>query len=60
MKQRPQPLPKSDAATAIDALASAFASLERVEDIRALVEPFGGVELELPPREPIREPPDFA
>ena len=24
-----------------------------------LVEPFGGVELEFPPREPIREPPDF-
>jgi plasmid stability protein len=28
-------------------------------DIRALVEPFGGIELELPPREPAREPPDF-
>lgn len=28
--------------------------------IRALVEPLGGVELELPPREPIREPPDFS
>ena len=27
--------------------------------IRARVEPFGGVELELPPREPQREPPDF-
>lgn len=38
MKQRPQPLPKSDAAIAIDALASAFASLERVEDIRAFLE----------------------
>jgi TrpR-related protein YerC/YecD len=38
MKQRPLPLPKSDAATAIDALASAFASLERVEDIRAFLE----------------------
>ena len=38
MKQRPQPLPKSDAVIAIDALASAFASLERVEDIRAFLE----------------------
>lgn len=38
MKQRPQPLPKSDAAIAIDALVSAFASLERVEDIRAFLE----------------------
>jgi plasmid stability protein len=29
------------------------------EAIRALVEPLGGVELELPPRGPLREPPDF-
>ena len=28
--------------------------------IRALVEPFGGIELELPPREPMREPPGFS
>jgi plasmid stability protein len=27
--------------------------------IRELVEPLGGVELELPPRGPVREPPDF-
>jgi plasmid stability protein len=27
--------------------------------IRRRIEPFGGVELELPPRGPIREPPDF-
>ena len=27
--------------------------------IRARVEPFGGVELELPRREPQRDPPDF-
>ncbi len=27
--------------------------------IRARVEPLGGIELELPPREPIREPPSF-
>lgn len=30
-----------------------------VADIRARVERFGGVELELPPRGPMREPPDF-
>ncbi len=29
------------------------------EAIRARFEPLGGVELELPPREPMREPPDF-
>lgn len=28
--------------------------------IRARVEPFGGVDLELPPREPQRDPPDFS
>jgi plasmid stability protein len=33
--------------------------LNLVESIRRLVEPFGGVELELPPREPMREPPSF-
>ncbi|MYE31836.1 MAG: plasmid stabilization protein [Chloroflexi bacterium] len=27
--------------------------------IRARVEPIGGIELELPPREPMREPPTF-
>ena len=26
----------------------------------AIVEPFGGCELELSPREPVREPPDFS
>lgn len=31
-----------------------------VADIRALVEPFGGIELELPPRTSMREPPDFS
>ena len=30
-----------------------------VRAIRARVEPMGGVELELPPREFMREPPDF-
>jgi antitoxin FitA len=28
--------------------------------IRRRVEPLGGVELQLPPRGPVREPPDFA
>ncbi len=32
---------------------------EFVEGIRKLVEPFGGVELEIPPREPMRDPPRF-
>ncbi|KZC37667.1 MULTISPECIES: FitA-like ribbon-helix-helix domain-containing protein [Rhodanobacter] len=27
--------------------------------IRAHVEPFGGIDLDLPPREPQRDPPDF-
>jgi antitoxin FitA len=31
-----------------------------VDKIRRRVEMFGGVELELPPRGPIREPPDFS
>lgn len=30
-----------------------------VESIRAKVAPLGGVELELPPREPMRDPVDF-
>lgn len=29
------------------------------EAIRAIAEPLGGIDLELPAREPIREPPDF-
>lgn len=31
-----------------------------VRAIRARVEPLGGIELELPPRGPMREPPDFS
>jgi antitoxin FitA len=27
--------------------------------VRELIEPLGGVELELPPRGPLRDPPDF-
>ena len=30
-----------------------------VDSIRAKIEPFGGVELELPPRETLRIPPEF-
>jgi antitoxin FitA len=33
--------------------------LNLAESIRRLVAPLGGVELEIPPREPMREPPDF-
>lgn len=31
-----------------------------VADVRALVKPFGGIDLQLPPREPQRDPPDFS
>lgn len=34
--------------------------LEMFREIRALVEPLGGIELEPLPREPIRHPPDFS
>jgi plasmid stability protein len=33
--------------------------LNLAESIRRRFAPLGGVELELPPREPVREPPDF-
>lgn len=33
---------------------------ELVQRIREMVEPYGGIELELPSREPMREPPDFS
>jgi len=29
------------------------------DSIRAIVEPIGGIELDIPPRKPIREPPKF-
>ena len=29
------------------------------ESIRKLIEPLGGVELEIPPRQPVRKPPKF-
>lgn len=31
-----------------------------VQGIREIVEPYGGIELELPERGPMREPPDFS
>ena len=33
---------------------------ELVQRIREMVEPYGGIELELPPQEPMREPRDFS
>lgn len=33
---------------------------ELVQRIREMVQPYGGIELELPPREPMREPTDFS
>jgi len=42
---------------ALDSTPQSGATL--VAAIRAHVEEFGGIELELPPREAIREPPDF-
>ncbi|HEY4581297.1 MAG TPA: plasmid stabilization protein [Lysobacter sp.] len=47
------------AALAVGAGPTADTPAMLVADIRALVEPFGGIELELPAREPMREPPDF-
>ena len=45
-----------------DALAAppAATGVELVESIRQRFVPLGGVELELPPRGPGREPPDFS
>lgn len=45
---------------ALSAKLSAGTGASWVADIRALVKPFAGIELELPPREPAREPPDFS
>ena len=42
-----------------DALELPHAPQNLVEAIRARFAPLGGVELELPPREPVREPPTF-
>lgn len=38
MKQRPEPLPKYDAAIAIDALAHVLSTLESAEEVRAFLE----------------------
>jgi TrpR-related protein YerC/YecD len=37
VKQRPQPLPQTDAEAALDALARALAALDRPEDVRAFL-----------------------
>ncbi|MFI4973503.1 MAG: plasmid stabilization protein [Caulobacterales bacterium] len=43
-----------------DALSRRAAAPENLYDaIRRRIEPLGGVELELPPREPVRDPPRF-
>lgn len=44
---------------ALDTDQEAFTGAALVKAIRARVERFGGIELELPSREPMREPPDF-
>lgn len=44
-----------------DGLESRFQTgAELWKAIRAIVEPIGGIELDIPPRQPIREPPDFS
>ncbi len=45
-------------ALAADLQANTGAALVRA--IRARVEPLGGIELDIPPREQMREPPDFS
>lgn len=45
---------------ALSAMPKVGSGADLVADIRALVEPFGGIELQLPPRGPAREPPDFS
>lgn len=39
--------------------AEPFSGQSLIDDIRAMVEPYGGVELEIPPRTPMPEPIDF-
>jgi plasmid stability protein len=46
------------AALATDEKGASGAAL--LKAIRARIEPYGGFELHLPPREPMREPPDFS
>ena len=44
-----------------DGLESKFQTgAELWKAIRAIVEPIGGIELDIPPRQPIREPPDLS
>lgn len=46
--------------SALSAIPGSGTGAALVADIRARVEPLGGIELELPPRKPMREPPDFS
>jgi plasmid stability protein len=56
---------RSMEAEARDILQSALTGDERevpgniAVAIRAIVEPLGGIELDIPPRKPVREPPKF-
>ncbi|MFC0711222.1 FitA-like ribbon-helix-helix domain-containing protein [Azorhizophilus paspali] len=45
---------------ALDADPQAHTGAALVKAIRARMERFGGIELDLPPRELMREPPDFS
>ncbi len=45
---------------ALDAPTGSATGAALVKAIRARVAPLGGIELELPPRVPMREPPDFS
>ena len=42
-----------------DAVGRKTSSRNLAESVRARIAPLGGVDLELPPREPAREPPTF-
>lgn len=44
---------------ALDSESEAAAPGNLAEAIRAIVEPLGGIELDIPPRKPIRDPPKF-
>ena len=45
---------------ALNTQAEANTGAALIKAIRARVEPLGGIELELPPRTPMPEPPDFS
>lgn len=41
------------------ALAHRYSSVNLAQKIRERFEPFGGIELEIPQRDPMRDPPEF-